>query len=168
MPDRLHTPAEDAERDAFFESNKDQMAQIARSVQAKQAGESKASWTARCLWVLFRIVKFLMMIGAALGIGAGFVNAGVLGALTGFLTPILAGSGLMIALAGTDTTNSNEARWRFAGVVAAIIVVLATYRQGWRWGWLYALIGYVVGSLLGYCIAWALRIKSGGTAPHWR
>lgn len=103
-----------------------------------------------------------------LGLGAGFVNAGILGALTGVLTPILTGSGLIIALAGTDTVNNNEARWRVAGVVAAIIVVLATYHRGWRWGWLYALLGYVGGSLLGYCIvAWLLRIKSGGTSPHW-
>jgi hypothetical protein len=107
--------------------------------------------------LLHKIVKFLTIVLTLMGIGIGLRNAGILGMLTGFLVPVMAGSGLILAVNNYD--DGSNPRYRLGGLTAACFVVLATLGSSWRWGWACAIIAYLAGSVIGYALAWILRIK---------
>jgi hypothetical protein len=97
-----------------------------------------------------------------LAIGYGFGSGGVLGAMTGLVAALGAGSGVAIIFGakGTDLSRVEGVRTaqRIGGFVASVACLLAAWMGGWRWGWLTGFGGYFAGAGL----ASVLALRAGG------
>ena len=99
------------------------------------------------------LAAFLMLPAAIYG----YVQAGLSGALTGFVAVVAVGSSVAISAAelGTGVAHSGSlATWqRLGGGLAAIAAIAGCYFGGWESGWAWGAGGYVLGIVITFCLA---------------
>lgn len=103
----------------------------------------------------------LAVIVGLVAIGYGFSAGGLLGALTGFIAAVGAGSGLAIAGAergtGVEAEGSMRTSQRIGGVLSALGCLGGAYYGGWRWGWGWGIAGYLLGAAIALLLYTIMR-----------